>query len=60
MRLPQECLPVQAAKTAGSDKHPKPPPERRTGCDLPLCAQACINTPFGQVCHCVLELPFCP
>jgi hypothetical protein len=23
------------------------------------CAQACINTPLGQVCHCVAEAPFC-
>jgi hypothetical protein len=23
------------------------------------CAQACIDTPLGRVCHCVAEAPFC-
>jgi len=25
------------------------------------CAEACVDLPFvGRVCHCILELPFCP
>ena len=23
------------------------------------CAQVCIDTPFGRVCHCAFEAPFC-
>jgi hypothetical protein len=23
------------------------------------CTQACVNTPLGQVCHCVVASPFC-
>lgn len=24
------------------------------------CAEACIKTPLGKICHCVLDLPICP
>lgn len=24
------------------------------------CAEVCVKTPFGKVCHCTLDLPICP
>jgi hypothetical protein len=24
------------------------------------CAEVCVNTPFGRICHCALDLPVCP
>jgi hypothetical protein len=24
------------------------------------CAEVCVRTPFGEKCHCSLELPICP
>jgi hypothetical protein len=23
------------------------------------CVEVCVDTPFGRVCHCTLDLPFC-
>jgi hypothetical protein len=47
---PLELSPTAAVRTADQQATIEP-----AGC----CAQACVDTPFGRVCHCIVEAPFC-
>jgi hypothetical protein len=47
---PLELSPNAAFRTADQQATIEP-----AGC----CAQACVDTPFGRVCHCIAEAPFC-
>jgi hypothetical protein len=57
MKLPEE-MPARPKRSEPGDRRRQSgskPVVQPAGC----CAKQCIQTPLGEVCHCVLDTPWC-
>ena len=61
MQLPERMpLPASRSEPISSRHEPHPSREKAQGLTpAGCCAKQCIQTPLGEVCHCVLDTPFC-